>query len=78
MVESSLLLEDVMKLLDKAWDKAIEMSKPVQALVDGLKACAEGLEKVASTVAIMAHNQAVHHSMIMQMWSTNQIRRGYL
>ena len=65
--------EDGMKLLDKAWDKMIEVSKPVQALSEGLKSCAEGLERLASTLSIIAHNQAIHHSMIIQMWSTHQI-----
>lgn len=65
--------EDVMKLLDKAFDKAIEMSKPVTALAEGLKACATGLEKLAMNLAIVAHNQAVHHQMIQQMWSVHQV-----
>lgn len=60
--------EDVMKL----FDKAIEFSAPVKALADSLKACAEGLEKVAMTLAVVAHNQAAHHQMIAQMWSTHQ------
>lgn len=62
-----------MKLFDRAFDKAVEMSKPVIALAEGLKACAEALEKLAQNLAIVAHNQAVHHKMIDQMWSTNQI-----
>lgn len=61
-----------MKLLDKAFDKAVEMTKPVQALADGLKTCAESIEKLASNLAIVAHNQFVHHQMIMQMWNVQQ------
>lgn len=58
-----------MKLLDQA----LERAKPVQALADGLKACAVGLERLASTLTIVAHNQAVHHQMIIQMWSFYQL-----
>lgn len=62
-----------MKLLDKAFDKAVEMTKPVQALAEGLKACAMGLEKLALNLAVIAQNQAVHHQMIVQMWDTHKV-----
>lgn len=62
-----------MKLLDKAFDKAVAATRPVKALAEGLKACAESLEKVASNLAIVAHNQAVHHHMIQQMWNVHQV-----
>ena len=68
-----LMAEDAMKLLDKAFDKAVAMTKPVQDLAAGLKSCAEGLEKLAMNLAVVAHNQAVHHQMIMQMWNVNQL-----
>lgn len=64
--------EDVMKLLDKAFDKAVAATRPVKAIAEGLKACAETLEKVASNLAVVAHNQAVHHHMIQQMWGVHQ------
>jgi hypothetical protein len=64
--------EDGMKLLDKAFDKAVEMTKPVQQLADGLKACAEQMKNLAQNLAIIAHNQAVHHHMIGQMWNVQQ------
>lgn len=65
--------EDVMKLLDKAFDKAVEMTKPVQALAEGVKACAAVLEKLAVNLAVVAQNQAVHHQMIVQMWKVHQV-----
>lgn len=65
--------EDMMKLLDRAFDKAVEMTTPVKALAEGLKACAAGIEKVASTLAIVAHNQSLHHKMIIQMWETHEL-----
>ena len=64
--------EDGMKLLDKAFDKAVEMTKPVQELAEGLKACAEQMKALAQNLAIVAHNQAVHHHMIQQMWGVQQ------
>lgn len=62
-----------MKLFDKAFDRVVELSKPVQTLAGGLKACAEGLEKLALNLAIVAQNQAIHHEMIEKMWAVNQI-----
>lgn len=65
--------EDVMKLLDKAFDKAVAATKPVKAIAEGLTACATALEKMASNLAAIAHNQAVHHHMITQMWGVHQV-----
>ena len=64
--------EDVMKLLDKALDRAVEMTKPVMALAEGLKACAIQMELLAQNLAVVAHNQAVHRQMIIQMWEVQQ------
>lgn len=56
----------------KLFDKAIKLSEPVKELAVGVMAVAEQLKNLASTVAIIAHNQAVHHQMIIKMWSTQQ------
>lgn len=64
--------EDAVALVDRIFDKAIEATKPVQALAAGLRACAEQLQKIGQTVAVIAHNQAVHHHMIQQMWGVQQ------
>jgi hypothetical protein len=67
------LAEGGMKLLDKAFDRAVEMAKPVQMLADGLKAVAEQMKNLAENLAVVAHNQAVHHHMITQMWGVQQV-----
>ena len=64
--------EDAVSLIDKMFDKAIEATKPVQHLADGLKAVAEQLAALGKTVAIIAHNQAVHHHIIQQMYGVQQ------
>jgi hypothetical protein len=56
----------------KFFDKAVEMTKPVKSLADGLKTCAETIERIASNLAIVAYNQAVHYQLIMQMWDIQQ------
>lgn len=61
-----------MGLLDKAFDKAVAATKPMKVLAEGLKSCVESLEKIATNVAALAHNQAVHHHMITQMWTVHQ------
>lgn len=68
-----LTAEDMMKLLDKAFDRAVELSKPVKDLADGVKSLAENVEKLAMNLAIIAHNQAVHHHMIQQIMGVQQI-----
>ena len=65
--------EDLLKLLDRGFDRAVELTKPVQQLADGLKAVADGLGKLTLHVGIIAHNQAVHHQMIQQMWGVQQL-----
>ena len=62
-----------MKLLNKALDKAIELSKPVKELTAALTECAEQMKKVATTMATIAYNQGVHHQMIMKMWNVQSI-----
>jgi len=64
--------EDAVKLVDRIFDRAVEAARPIQALAGGLKACAEQLAKIGQSVAIIAHNQAVHHHVIQQMWSVQQ------
>lgn len=64
--------EDLIKLLDRGFDRAVELTKPVQDLADGLHALADGLAKLTVHVGIIAHNQMVHHSMIQQMWGVQQ------
>ena len=64
--------EDGMKLLDEAFDKAVALTKPVQDLANGLKSLAEQTEKLAMHLAVIAHNQAVHHHVINQIWQLQQ------
>lgn len=68
-----LTAEDGMKLLDRAFDKAVEFSRPVLALANGVKELAENVEKLATNLAIIAHNQAVHHHMIQQIMGVHQL-----
>jgi hypothetical protein len=65
--------EDLVKLLDRGFDRAVELTKPVQDLASGVKAVADNLAKLALHVSIIAHNQAVHHHMIQQMWGVQQL-----
>lgn len=60
--------EDRMKLLDKA----IEATKPVKELFSTLKDLVANVEKLANELAIITHNQHVHHHMISQMWNVQQ------
>lgn len=64
--------EDAVSLVDRIFDKAVEMTKPVKALALGLQACADQMKNIATAVAVLAHNQAVHHHMIQQMWGVQQ------
>lgn len=59
-----------MKLFDI--DKLIEASKPMQALAGSVKELASAVERVASNLAIIAHNQQVHHQMINQLWGVQR------
>lgn len=67
-----LTAEDMMKLLDKAFDRAIELSKPIKDLANNVKTLAEHVEKIAMNLAVIAHNQAVHHHMIQQINGAQQ------
>jgi len=62
-----------MKLLDRAFDKAVELSKPVKDLTEGLHACAEQMKNLVLSLSVVAQNQAVHHQMIQQMWHIQQV-----
>ena|SRR5579875_1808222 len=64
--------EDAVSLVDRIFDKAVEATRPIQALAKGLATCAEQMRNIAQTVAVIAHNQAVHHHMIQQMWGVQQ------
>jgi len=64
--------EDGATLLERVLDKAIEATKPIQELAGGLKACAVELTRLGQAVAVLAHNQAVHHHIIQQMYSFQQ------
>jgi hypothetical protein len=61
--------EDAVNLVDRIFNRAVEATKPIQQLANGLKACSVELGKIGQTVAILAYNQAVHHQMIQQMLS---------
>jgi hypothetical protein len=56
-----------MKLLERAFDRAVEATRPVLALADALKSLAVEVEKLALSLSVIAHNQAIHHYMISQM-----------
>ena len=60
--------EDAVSIIDRLFDKAVEATRPIQALADGLKACALQLQNLGQMVAVLAHNQAVHHRVISQMY----------
>lgn len=64
--------EDAVSFVDKIFDRAVEMTKPVKALATGLHACAEQMKNIAHAVAVLAHNQNLHHHMIQQMWGVQQ------
>lgn len=64
--------EDAVSLVDRIFDKAVEMTKPVRVLAQGVQACAEQMRNIAHAVAILAHNQQIHHNMIGQMWQVQQ------
>lgn len=57
-----------MKLLDRA----IEATRPVHEIAKGLKLCATAIEKLATHIAVLAHNQAVHQQVIQKIWDVQQ------
>lgn len=61
-----------MNLVDHIFNRAVEAAKPIQDLANGLKACATELVRIGQTVAVLVHNQAVHHNMIQQLWYVQQ------
>ena len=61
-----------MKLFDKAFDKMVAASKPVQDLADAVRVLAEKTNELAQHVAALSHNQAVHNNLIAQMWNVQQ------
>jgi hypothetical protein len=61
-----------MKLLDRAFDRALELAAPVQALAIGLKAVAEQLQALGGALAAVARNQAAHQLAIQNLWRVQQ------
>ena len=62
----------MLKLLKKITSKVIELTEPIQELTVALKGVAHELRELGNHVNIIAHNQAVHHQMIMQMWGVHK------
>jgi hypothetical protein len=60
--------EDAASVIDRIFDKAVEATRPIKDLAEGLKAVAEQLVNLGQAVAVIAHNQAVHHHIIQQMY----------
>jgi len=65
--------EDAVSFIDRVFDKAVEATRTVKMLALGLHACAEQLGHVAEAVAVLAHNQRVHHGVMQQMWQMQQV-----
>lgn len=63
----------VFKLLDKALDRAVELRQPVIDLGDSVKLLADQVKKLAVNVAILAHNQGVHHQMILALANNSDV-----
>jgi len=61
-----------MKLFDKAFDKMVAASKPVQDLADAVKVLAEKTSELALHVAALSHNQSIHNNLIAQIWNVQQ------
>lgn len=64
--------EDMMKLLEGVIVKAVEASKVVKDLTNSVSELATATETLAKNVAVLAHNQHVHHQMIGRLWVTQQ------
>ena len=64
--------EDAVNLIDHVFDKAVEATRPIKELAFGVKAIADGLQRLAAAVSVLAHNQAVHHNVIQQMYGVQQ------
>ena len=61
-----------MKLIDKAFDKMIETSKPILVLAESVRTLALRLNDVAKSILVLAQNQAAHQQLIQQMWTVQQ------
>lgn len=64
--------QDVTKLLDRAFDKAVTLTKPFQSLVKAVHGCAMALESLAGEIAVVKHNQAVLQNAITHMHQLQQ------
>lgn len=64
--------EDAMKIIDYAFGRAVELTKPFQNLASSIKLLAKDVKELALAVAVVAQNQAVHHRMIGQIWNVQQ------
>lgn len=62
-----------MNFVERFIDKAIEASKPIVALAEGLRLCSVNLQQLAINVGELAKQQHVHHQMIGQMWCAHQL-----
>jgi len=51
----------------KILDKVLEMSVPVMTLAEAIKQVAISVGTLTQSIAMLAHNQEVHHQMIMQL-----------
>ncbi len=69
---SLLSLEAKMKLLEGVIVKAVETSRLMKDVIKSVADLATGAETLAKNLAIMAHNQHVHHQMIGQMYVIQQ------
>lgn len=61
-----------MKLLEGVIVKAVEASKLVKDIIKSVADLAASSETLAKNLAVMAHNQHVHHQMIGQMYMVQQ------
>ena len=58
-MKKHLVRKVMMKLFDKAFDKMVAASKPVQNLAEAVKALAEKTSELTRHVAALSHNQTI-------------------
>lgn len=61
-----------MKIVDRAVEKALDSSLVVKAFAVALKACAEQVQSLGNTLALLAQNQATHARILNQLWNAQQ------